>query len=316
MRTFTRSGTTATRLPTTASSGLQRYRMLAADIIALLKPRVMSLSVFTAFVGMYLAPVELPARDFLAALICIALGAGGAGALNMWYDHDIDGTMYRTRQRPVPAGRLPPHAALAVGSSFTLLSVSLLMLMANALAALLLLVTVLYYVAIYTAWLKRRTPHSVEIGGLAGALPPLIGWAAATGGVDWLPLVLCAIIFLWTPPHSWALALLTAGDYHRGAVPTLPLVRGTRHAKKLILRYVLALLPVTAAPMLLGSGPLYAVAAIVLNTLLIKFALALCSSRGGRAQARQLFFFSITYLFLLFAALALDRALRVGTLPL
>src|SRR5262252_10867133 len=234
------------------------------DYIALMKPRVMSLVVFTAFVGLLVAPGHLHPVLGVGALICIAVGAGAAGALNMWYDADIDALMARTARRPIPAGRVTRGEALGFGMTLAVGSVAVLGLATNWLAAGLLAFTIFFYVAVYTMWLKRSTPQNIVIGGAAGAFPPMIGWAAATGGTGLEAVFLFLIIFLWTPPHFWALALCRADDYARAGIPMLPVVAGTRETRRQILIYALVLAPLGVAPWIAGyAGPLYgAVAAI------------------------------------------------------
>jgi len=292
-------------------------RFLLRDYAILLKPRVMSLVVFTGLVGLMLAPVAVAPLTGLIAVACIAVGAGAAGAINMWYDRDIDRVMQRTMHRPLPAGRLQPRAALLLGVSLATLSVAVMAVMVNAVAAALLALTVCYYVFIYTMWLKRRTPQNIVIGGASGALPPIIGWAAATGDVTWGAISLFMIIFLWTPPHSWALALFRKGDYDRAGVPMMPVVAGERSTRRQILAYTLVLVPATLLPVAAGvSGWPYAAAAVVLGVLLLRHAWRVYCDDGVRT-ARGLFFFSILYLFLIFSALLLDRALAAHlSLPL
>src|SRR5262245_58554530 len=238
----------------------------AGDYVALLKPRVMSLVVFTGLVGLYLAPGTL--HPFLAfvAVLCIAVGAGASGAINMWYDRDIDALMARTKNRPIPAGRMAPENALAFGVVLAVGSVALMGVAVNWIAAALLALTIAFYVFVYTAWLKRRTPQNIVIGGAAGAFPPLIGWAAVTGDISWAPLALFLLIFLWTPPHFWALALYRAGEYEKAGVPMLPVVAGDRETRRQIFVYTLLLVPVALAPAYDGlSGPVYAAAATALS---------------------------------------------------
>lgn len=287
------------------------------DYAILLKPRVMSLVVFTGLVGLMLAPVAVSPLTGLIAVACIAVGAGAAGAINMWYDRDIDRVMQRTMHRPLPAGRLQPRAALRLGVSLAALSVAIMAALVNTVAAALLALTVCYYVFIYTMWLKRRTPQNIVIGGASGALPPIIGWAAATGDITWGAISLFMIIFLWTPPHSWALALFRKGDYDRAGVPMMPVVAGERSTRRQILAYTLILVPATLLPVAAGvSGWPYAAAAAVLGVLLLRHAWRVYRDDGVRT-ARGLFFFSILYLFLIFSALLLDRALAAHlTLPL
>ena len=234
------------------------------DYIELMKPRVMSLVVFTALVGLVLAPVPMHPVMAFTALLCITVGAGAAGALNMWYDADIDARMARTAGRPIPRGRVTPGEAAGFGFTLAVFSVVSLGLFVNVLAAALLAFTIFFYVVIYTIWLKRSTPQNIVIGGAAGALPPVIGWAAATGSVALEPLVLFLIVFLWTPPHFWALSLYRADDYARAGVPMLPVVAGATETRRQILCYTLVLAPVGVAPWLLGyAGALYGIAAVL-----------------------------------------------------
>jgi heme o synthase len=284
-----------------------------ADYIALMKPRVMSLVVFTALVGMVLAPVQLHPALSVIALICIAVGAGASGALNMWYDADIDACMQRTASRPIPRGYVAPEEALTFGTILALGSVGTLGLVINWVAASLLAFTIAFYVLIYTMWLKRRTPQNIVIGGAAGAFPPMIGWAAATGSVSLESIALFLIIFMWTPPHFWALALYRTRDYARAGVPMLPVVAGQDETRKQIVIYAALLLPVGLAPTILGlAGVLYAVVAMGLGAIFLALALAIYRTREGRAAdhaARRLFAFSILYLFALFATLLLERGI-------
>jgi heme o synthase len=281
------------------------------DYIALMKPRVMSLVVFTAFVGLAIAPGHLHPVMALTALICIAVGAGAAGALNMWYDADIDARMARTQARPIPAGRIAPGEALAFGVTLAGFAVVVLGLLVNVIAAALLAATIAFYLLVYTMWLKRRTPQNIVIGGAAGALPPMIGWAAVTGGFAIEPAVLFLIIFFWTPPHFWALSLHRTEDYARAGVPMLPVVAGTAETRRQIVLYSLILAPLGAAPWLLGyTGTLYGIVAVAAGVAMI--ALALRVHREGdrhadHAASKQMFGFSILYLFALFAVLLVDR---------
>jgi len=278
------------------------------DYIALMKPRVMSLVVFTAFVGLLIAPGHLHPVIGLTALICIAVGAGAAGALNMWYDADIDARMARTAARPIPAGRLAPGEALAFGLTLAGFSVVVLGLLVNLIAAALLALTIAFYVVVYTMWLKRTTPQNIVIGGAAGALPPIIGWVATTGSVAVEPVVLFLIIFFWTPPHFWALSLYRADDYARAGVPMLPVVAGEQPTRRQILLHTLVLAPLGTAPWLLGyAGPLYGVVAVVTGAAIIALALRVRAEQRGYAASKQMFAFSILYLFLLFAMLLADR---------
>jgi protoheme IX farnesyltransferase len=287
-----------------------------ADYVGLMKPRVMSLVVFTALVGLVAAPGSMHPVLAIAALICIAAGAGAAGALNMWYDADIDARMARTAARPIPRGQVSPSEARAFGAVLALGSVVCLGLMANWLSAALLAFTIGFYVFVYTMWLKRATPQNIVIGGAAGALPPMIGWAAATGSIGLAPFVLFLIIFVWTPPHFWALALLRARDYERAGVPMLPVVSGEDTTRLQILVYSLILAPLSMVPSVIGlGGTLYTVAAAVLGALFVVLAYACYREREGERAARaakDLFAYSVLYLFLLFAALLVEQAFGIG----
>ncbi|MBL6928621.1 MAG: protoheme IX farnesyltransferase [Rhodospirillales bacterium] len=288
------------------------YRFRVADYAVILKPNVMSLVVFTALVGLFLAPGTIDALSAVIAIVCIALGAGGAGAVNMWYDRDIDLTMSRTRARPIPAGRMNPRAALVFGSVLATASVGVMAVFVNVVAAVLLAVTFVYYVFIYTVWLKRRTPHNIVIGGASGALPPVIGWAAVSGGVDLGALALFAIIFLWTPPHSWALALFRRDDYARARVPMLPVAAGERATRNQILVYSLLLIPATLVPVAIGlSGALYGVGASILGVMFMRHALRVWRDTTD-ASARPMFGFSIVYLFAIFVFLLADSAIPLS----
>jgi protoheme IX farnesyltransferase len=275
------------------------------DFVSVLKPRVMSLVVFTALVGMAAAPGGLHPVLALISLLAIAAGAGASGALNMWYDADIDGLMRRTVGRPVPAGRMRRVDAFAFGITLAAFAVATLGLAANWLAAGLLAFTIFFYVVVYTMWLKRWTAQNIVIGGAAGALPPVIGWAAMTGGVSLEPLLYFLVIFAWTPPHFWALALFASGDYERAGIPMLPNVAGETATRRQILYYALVLAPLGALPWLLGfAGPLYGVTAVVLGAEFVRRA-AVLWNRGDAdhyRSAKSLFGFSILYLFALFAA--------------
>ena len=280
------------------------------DYIALMKPRVMSLVVFTALVGLVVAPGHVHPVIALTALLCIAVGAGAAGALNMWYDADIDARMERTANRPIPRGRVTPGEAAGFGMTLAAFSIVTLGLFVNWLAAALLAFTILFYVVIYTMWLKRSTPQNIVIGGAAGALPPMIGWAAATGGIALEPTVLFLIIFFWTPPHFWALSLYRAEDYARAGIPMLPVVAGDRETRRQILLYTLVLAPLGVAPWLLGyAGLLYGIVAFATGAVMIALALRVRAERDGYRASKKLFAFSILYLFLLFAMLLVDRML-------
>jgi heme o synthase len=280
-----------------------------SDYVALMKPRVMSLVVFTALVGLAVAPGALDPMTAFTALLCIAVGAGAAGSLNMWYDADIDALMTRTQRRPVPAGRIKPGEALAFGMTLAGFSVATLGLLVDAFAAALLAFTICFYAAIYTAWLKRLTPQNIVIGGAAGAFPPMIGWAAVTGSISLEPLLLFLIILFWTPPHFWALALYRADDYARAGIPMLPVVAGDVATRRAILRYTLILTPLGFAPYVLGfAGALYGLTAAVTGVIMVALAWQVfCERRPAERASRRLFAFSILYLFLLFAVLLIER---------
>ena len=287
-----------------------------ADYFALLKPRVMSLVVFTAFVGLVLAPGELHPWLASVALMAIAVGAGAAGALNMWYDADIDALMARTAKRPVPTGAILPGEALGFGLTLALGSVVVLGVYVNWAAAALLAFTIFFYAVIYTMWLKRSTPHNIVIGGAAGAFPPMIGWAAVTGGIDLGAASLFLIIFLWTPPHFWALALLRSRDYERAGVPMLPVVAGGDATRRQILLYSVLLVASSLLPLAVGvAGLLYGAVALALGSVFLGCALAVHRHRRDRLAAiaaRRLFTFSLVYLFAIFAALLIERAVSLA----
>ncbi len=283
-----------------------------ADFIALLKPRVMSLVVFTGFAGLYVAPGDLHPLLAAVAVLAIAVGAGAAGAINMWYERDIDALMTRTRGRPIPSGRVAPADALAFGVVLSLFSVMMMGLALNWTAAALLALASGFYVFVYTIWLKRRTPQNIVIGGAAGAFPPMIGWAAVTGSVSLDSLVLFLIIFMWTPPHFWALALYRDGDYAKAGIPMLPVVAGKAETRRQILAYAVLLWPVTMLPCVLGTaGLVYGVTALAMGGLFVWQAVRVFNERSGHS-ARQMFALSILHLFALFAALILDRAQGMG----
>jgi protoheme IX farnesyltransferase len=291
-----------------------------ADYVALLKPRVMFLVVFTALVGLVAAPGTMHPVLAIAALICIAVGAGASGALNMWYDADIDARMARTAARPVPQGAVTPEEALTFGAVLAGFSVICLGLMANWVAAGLLAFTIGFYVFVYTMWLKRTTPQNIVIGGAAGALPPMIGWAAATGTVSLESFVLFLIIFMWTPPHFWALALIRARDYERAGVPMLPVTHGPDETRRQILIYSLILAPLGMVPSVIGlGGTLYTVVASILGAFFVVFAVDCYRTREGEAAeraAKHLFAYSVLYLFLLFAVLLVEQGFGIdGGLP-
>jgi heme o synthase len=280
----------------------------AGDYLELMKPRVMSLVVFTALVGLYVAPGHLHPVIASTALLCIAVGAGAAGALNMWYDADIDAKMSRTAGRPIPRGTITPSEALAFGMTMAGFSIATLGVLVNWFAAALLAFTIFFYVAIYTMWLKRSTAQNIVIGGAAGALPPMIGWAAVTGSIAMEPLILFLIIFFWTPPHFWALSLYRTDDYIRAGIPMLPVVAGAAETRRQILLYTLILAPLGVAPWFLGyAGIAYGAVAIVTGAIMLILALRVLREREGHKASKQLFAFSILYLFLLFAVLLVDR---------
>jgi protoheme IX farnesyltransferase len=279
------------------------------DYIALLKPRVMSLVVFTGFVGLAIAPGDIHPVLATIAVLCIAVGAGASGAINMWYDRDIDAVMGRTDKRPIPSGKVDADEALSFGVILAGFSVLVMALAVNVISAVLLAATIGFYVFVYTMWLKRRTPQNIVIGGAAGAVPPVIGWAAATGDVTWLPVVLFAIIFVWTPPHFWALALWKRGEYAAAGVPMLPVVSGERSTKRQILAYSVLLAVLGLAPWAMGStAAVYGVAAIVLGGLFVLGAVqVLRAEQDDMKPAKLLFGYSILYLFALFGALLADH---------
>ena len=279
------------------------------DYLALMKPRVMSLVVFTALVGLVVAPGHLHPVLGFTALLCIAVGAGAAGALNMWYDADIDAVMARTRCRPIPIGHVRPGEALAFGVTLAAFSVVTLGLLVSWFASALLAFTIFFYVVVYTMWLKRLTPQNIVIGGAAGALPPMIGWAAATDGVGLHSILLFLIIFFWTPPHFWALSLSRADEYARAGVPMLPVVAGAAETRRQILIYAFVLAPVGVSPWLLGyAGVAYGAVAAIGGALMVALALRLYRA-PSEAAAKRLFAFSLLYLFGLFAALLVERGI-------
>jgi heme o synthase len=279
------------------------------DYIALLKPRVMSLVVFTALTGLAVAPGSIHPATAFTALLCIAVGAGAAGALNMWYDADIDAVMIRTARRPVPRGRVQPGEALAFGVTLAGFSVVILGLLVNVFAAALLIFTIFFYVFIYTVWLKRITPQNIVIGGAAGAFPPMIGWTAVTGSLSFEPLLLFLIIFFWTPPHFWALSLYRTEDYARAGIPMLPVVAGDTSTRRQILLYTVILVPLGIAPWAFGfAGPVYGVVAAATGSIMLVLSWQVFRERHPAERAcRHLFTFSILYLFLLFAVLLVER---------
>lgn len=282
------------------------------DFIQLLKPRVMSLVVFTALTGIVAAPGGIHPVIGIIALLAIAIGAGAAGALNMWYDADIDARMARTAARPIPRGRMTPDEALSFGSVLSVFSVLTLGVLVNWTAGALLAITIGFYLFIYTMWLKRRTPQNIVIGGAAGAFPPMVGWAAVTGNVSIESVLMFLIIFVWTPPHFWALALYRCRDYERVGVPMLPVVAGAAETRRQIWLYSLVLVPLAIVPAFIGlAGPVYAVTSVVLGAIFLHLAWKVrkvTEGRDGDAAAKRLFGFSILYLFLLFAVILGEHA--------
>jgi len=281
------------------------------DFLALMKPRVMSLVIFTALVGLVTAPGQLHPALAAIALLAIAVGAGASGALNMWYDADIDAQMQRTASRPIPKGRVTADEAFAFGMVLSIGSVLTLGVLVNWVAGGLLALTIAFYVVVYTMWLKRRTPQNIVIGGAAGAFPPMIGWAAVTGGVSLESILMFAIIFMWTPPHFWALALFRSGDYARAGVPMLPVVAGERVTRAQIVIYSALLVPLAVVPAFIGLGGVaYGIASTVLGAIFLSLALRLWRAEDEAEQtavAKRLFGFSILYLFGLFAVLLVER---------
>jgi protoheme IX farnesyltransferase len=299
MTGLTAEGTLAGPVPSTEPS--------VGDFIELMKPRVMSLVVFTSLAGLFAAPGSLHPVLAVIAILCIAVGAGASGALNMWYDADIDARMARTAARPIPRGRVTADEALAFGSVLSVMSVLTLGVLVNWVAGALLALTIAYYVFFYTMWLKRRTPQNIVIGGAAGSFPPMIGWAAVTGTVTVESVLLFLIIFMWTPPHFWALALYRCRDYERVGVPMLPVVAGADETRRQILLYSLVLTPLAVAPYFIGlGGVVYLATSVVLGLVFLHLALKVWRIREGREAdhaAKQLFGFSILYLFLLFGVI-------------
>ena len=288
------------------------------DWLNLLKPRVVTLVVLTGMVGMLVAPGHLNPVLAVAAVLSIAVAAGAAGAINMWYDRDIDAVMARTSRRPIPAGRIDPGEALVFGVVLSVASVLVMGLATNLVAAAWLALSIAFYVFVYTMWLKRRTPQNIVIGGAAGAFPPIIGWAAVTGHVTTMPLLLFGIVFLWTPPHFWSLALYACKDYGRAGVPMLPVVAGAKHTRMQILLYTLVLLPFSLLPWWLGlAGPTYGLTAAALGAGFVLSAALVWRDKQDAdgvsltrdAPARAAFRYSLAYLAILFAAVAVDHAI-------
>ena len=280
-----------------------------ADFIALMKPRVMSLVVFTTVIGMMLAPTAPHPLLMVIAILAIAAGAGASGAINQWYDRDIDAVMKRTQSRPIPAGKINPDEALAFGVIISMLSVLVLWFAANVMAAALLAFTIFFYAVVYSVWLKRSTPQNIVIGGAAGAFPPAIGWLAAGGTLTLEPLILFGIIFIWTPPHFWALALVKNDDYTRAGIPMMPVVAGAQSTINQIVAYSIVLAPFAVLPTVMGmTSIVYGVVASMLGLGFLGYALRL-KREPSDANAMALFKYSILYLFLIFLALGLDAIL-------
>ena len=296
---------------TAATASLRMLAPRLRDYFALMKPRVMSLVVFTAFAGLFLAPGGIAPASGVLAILCIAVGAGASGALNMWYDADIDRIMSRTRERPVPAGRVSPVEALVVGLTLSIASVVTLGIGVNWLSAGLLAFTIFFYAVIYTMILKRRTPQNIVIGGASGALPPMIGWAAVTGTVSVESVLLFLIIFLWTPPHFWSLALFKCGDYGDAGVPMLPVVAGERATKIQILAYAVPTALIGVAPALIGmAGITYGLFAAALGAIFVVYSIGVFRMPEGDIKmtaAKKNFAYSIFYLFAIFSALMADK---------
>lgn len=297
------------------------------DFFQLMKPRVMSLVVFTAIVGLMVAPGSLPLYNSVIAILCIALGAGASGALNMWYDADIDAQMTRTKKRPLPRGIMAPRTALTFGIFMSVVSVWMLGLATNYVASGLLAFTIFFYLVVYTMWLKRRTPQNIVIGGAAGAFPPMVGYAAVTGSITLDSVILFMIIFIWTPPHFWALALYKVSDYGRVGIPMMPNVVGPKSTRNQMMAYAVALAAICAVPVFTGlGGPVYAFGAGLLNLGFLALTFKVWRSRAGERDevqpeslyevqkgdrdARNLFAYSIIYLFAMFALLAADHLLK------
>ena len=287
------------------------------DFVTLLKPRVMSLVIFTGLAGLVAAPGGVHPLTAFTALLCIAIGAGASGALNMAYDSDIDALMSRTAGRPIPMGRMSRGDALGFGWTLAIGSVAMMWLFVNELAAALLAFTIFFYVGVYTLWLKRRTPQNIVIGGLSGALPPAIGWAAVTGSLSLAPLLLVLITFLWTPPHFWALALFRSGDYARAGVPMLPVVKGKRVTRWNIFVYALVLAPAGLLPAATGlGGPLYLACAAILGAAMVWQGIAVLRETDEMKEpaAHRMFVLSLLYLFAVFASLIVERLAHIAPL--
>jgi len=291
---------------------MERPEAALGDFFALLKPRVVSLVVFSGLAGLLVAPGEIHPLIAAVAVLCIGVGAGASGAINMWYDRDIDAVMDRTRQRPIPMGRVAPGDALGFGVVLATGAVALMGLAVNFTAAVLLAFAIMFYVFVYTMWLKRRTPQNIVIGGAAGAFPPMIGWAAVTGSVSIESLLLFALIFFWTPPHFWALALYRDGDYAKAGIPMLPVVVGKTETKKQMTLYTVLLIPLGIAPVWFGFvGWVYGAAATMLGFVFIAAAIAVWFDRTDRS-AKRMFGYSIFYLFAIFAVMVADATLGLS----
>lgn len=288
------------------------YLPTAGDYFSLLKPRVMSLVIFTAFIGLLVAPGEIHPIIGFTSILCIAVAAGASGCLNMWYEADLDAKMKRTAGRPIPAGKIDPESALHFGVGLSVASVLVMGLLVNVVAAVLLTITILFYVVVYTMWLKRRTAQNIVIGGASGAFPPMVAWAAVTGDISLASITLFAIIFMWTPPHFWALSLYACKDYANAGIPMLPVVRGEKSTKNHIMIYTLAMVPVTLLPWYFGfAGLIYGVTSALLGGMFIWLSYALLTDKKSvdedSASAKKLFYFSIFYLFALFAVLGIEN---------
>ena len=288
-----------------ASAGSDPALAEPRDFFALLKPRVMSLVIFTAFVGLVAAPGTIHPVIGAAAIFCIALAAGASGALNMWYEADIDAKMNRTKNRPIPGGRIDRGSVLGFGLTLSIVSVAMMALMVNWLSAGLLAFTIFFYVVVYTMWLKRLTPQNIVIGGASGALPPVVAWAAVTNTVSIESLVLFAIIFIWTPPHFWSLSLFCSDDYERAGVPMLPVVAGEKETRNQIFIYSMLLAPLGVLPWAMGfAGSVYAIVSMTFGAVFMYLATRVWKDDGEEGEARKLFAFSIMYFFVLFAVIA------------
>ena len=288
------------------------YLPSAGDYFSLLKPRVMSLVIFTAFIGLLVAPGEIHPVIGFTAILCIAVAAGAAGCLNMWYEADVDAKMVRTANRPIPAGRIDAQSALHFGVALSTASVLIMGLTVNVVSALLLAFTILFYVVVYTMWLKRRTAQNIVIGGASGAFPPMVAWAAVTGDVSMESAVLFAIIFMWTPPHFWALSLFACKDYANAGIPMLPVVSGEKATKKQIMLYTVLMVPITLLPWYFGfAGIIYGATAALLGGMFIWLSYALLNDKYSVEEndscAKKVFFFSIFYLFALFAVMGIEN---------